>query len=95
METPSICRKLQLAGHQEIWLVDKALYGYGLTTSPHDCGLHRDEVMPTISWHRQREGREVFGAALKKTPMSTFGGWRRWARSRGGPLDWFDVGLCR
>lgn len=52
--------------------------------------------MPTISWHRQREGREVFGAALMKTPMKTFGGLRRWARSRGGPLDWFDVGLlCR
>ena len=96
MEIPSACRKLQLAGHQEIWLVDKALYGYGLTTSPHDWGLHRDEVMPTISWHRQREGREVFGAALMKTPMKTFGGLRRWARSRGGPLDWFDVGLlCR
>ena len=96
MEIPSACRKLQLAGHQEIWLVDNALYGYGLTTSPHDWGLHRDEVMPTISWHRQREGREVFGAALMKTPMKTFGGLRRWARSRGGPLDWFDVGLlCR
>ena len=44
MEIPSTCRKLQLAGHQEIWLVDKTLYGYGLTTSPRDWGLHRDEV---------------------------------------------------
>ena len=65
MEIPSVLRKLQLAGHQDLWLVDKALYG--LTTSPRDWGLHRDEVLPTISWHRRREGRDVLGF-LKKTP---------------------------
>ena len=65
MEIPSVCRKLQLAGHQDLWLVDKALYG--LTTSPRDWWLHRDEVLPAISWNRQREGRDVLGC-FKKTP---------------------------
>ena len=65
MEIPSVFRKLQLAGHQDLWLVDKALYG--LTTSPRDWGLHRDEVLPTVSWCRQREGRDVRGS-FKKTP---------------------------
>lgn len=65
MEIPSVFRRLQLAESQDIWLVDKALYG--LTTSPRDWGLHRDEVLPTVKWHRHREGRETFGS-FKKTP---------------------------
>ena len=65
MEIPSVFRKLQLAGHQDLWLVDKALYG--LTTSPRDWGLHRDEVLPTVSWCRQREGRDVRGILQEDT----------------------------
>ena len=65
MEIPVVFRKLGLASSQHIWLIDKALYG--LTTSPRDWSLHRDEVIPTISWHRDRDGRAVQGA-FRKTP---------------------------
>ena len=65
MEIPVVFRKLGLATNQHIWLIDKALYG--LTTSPRDWSLHRDEMVPQISWHREREGRTVKGA-FRKTP---------------------------
>ena len=48
MEIPRIFRQLGLASSEHLWLIDKALYG--LTTSPRDWCLHRNEVLPTISW---------------------------------------------
>ena len=65
MEIPVVFRKLGLATNQHIWLIDKALYG--LTTSPRDWSLHRDEVVPKITWRRQRHGKDVEGR-FKKTP---------------------------
>ena len=65
MEIPVVFRKLGLAESQHIWLIDKALYG--LTSSPRDWGLHRDETVPKINWKRERFGREVEGA-FKRTP---------------------------
>ena len=93
MEIPSVFRKLQLAGHQHLWLVDKALYG--LTTSPRDWGLHRDEVLPTVSWHRRREGRDVLGS-FKKTSDENI--WRIEEVDKisgGGSLDGPDVSVRR
>ena len=65
MEIPVVFRKLGLATNQHIWLIDKALYG--LTTSPRDWSLHRDETIPSFKWQRQRLGRKVHGA-FQKTP---------------------------
>ena len=65
MEIPVVFKKLGLATQQHIWLIDKALYG--LTTSPRDWSLHRDETIPKIRWRRHRQGREVQGA-FKRTP---------------------------
>ena len=45
MEIPTVFKKLGLAGNQHIWLVDKALYG--LTSSPRDWSLYRDETIPS------------------------------------------------
>ena len=65
MEIPVVFRKLRLVETHHIWLIDKALYG--LTSSPHDWGLYRDGTVPTITWKRDRLGREVKGA-FKRTP---------------------------
>ena len=65
MEIPSVFRKLNLADKDHLWLIDKALYG--LTTSPRDWTIHRDEIVPTVSWERERMGRTVYGS-FKKTP---------------------------
>lgn len=37
-------KKLGLAAADEIWLIEKALYG--LVASPRDWGLYRDEMTP-------------------------------------------------
>ena len=65
MEIPVVFRKLGLATSQCIWLIDKALYG--LTTSPPDWSLHRDETIPGILWQTSLHSREVQGAC-RKTP---------------------------
>ena len=51
MEVPSIFKRLGLAGQDDVWLIERALYG--LTSSPRDWGVHRDEVLPTLRWTRQ------------------------------------------
>lgn len=63
MEIPVVFRKLGLAGTDHVWLIDKALYG--LTTSPRDWGLHRDETIPKITWKRPRNGKVVKGSFVK------------------------------
>ena len=65
MNIPVVFRKLKLAENNQVWLIDKILYG--LTTSPRDCGLYRDETIPTIKWTRLRENRAVNGCS-KKSP---------------------------
>ena len=65
MEIPMVFRKLGLAENHHIWLIDKALYG--LTSSPRDWSLYRDETVPQFSWQRDRDGRQVKGS-FKRTP---------------------------
>eukprot|EP00438_Fugacium_kawagutii_P019078 Skav200865 [mRNA] locus=scaffold3214:128100:133379:+ [translate_table: standard] len=59
MEIPSIFKRCKLAEPDEVWLIDMAVYG--LTTSPRDWSLHRDETLPTIKWQRQTSCGELQG----------------------------------
>ena len=63
MEVPTVFKRLGLAAQDDIWLIEKALYG--LVSSPRDWCVHRDEVMPTISWRRTRQGAVVVGHFIK------------------------------
>eukprot|EP00438_Fugacium_kawagutii_P026282 Skav208236 [mRNA] locus=scaffold2601:200137:204873:+ [translate_table: standard] len=51
MEVPSIFKRCGLADQDDVWLIEMAVYG--LTTSPRDWSLHRDETLPSIKWQRQ------------------------------------------
>ena len=51
MEVPTIFKHLGLADAEDVWIIEKALYG--LVSSPRDWGIHRDEVLPTLRWHRK------------------------------------------
>ena len=64
MEVPTVFRKLGLATQNDVWVIEKALYG--LVGSPRDWCLYRDETLPTVAWTRLRHGREVKGS-FKKT----------------------------
>jgi len=64
MEVPTVFRKLGLATQNDVWVIEKALYG--LVGSPRDWCLYRDETLPTVAWTRMRHGREVKGS-FKKT----------------------------
>ena len=59
MEIPSIFRHLGLADAEDIWLIEKALYG--LVSSPRDWCIHRDQVVPTLRWQRTAEGKMTEG----------------------------------
>eukprot|EP00435_Cladocopium_sp_Y103_P036696 s2415_g9.t1 len=50
MSIPSIFKRLGLAGEEDVWLVEMALYG--LTTSPRDWSVHRDAVLNKLTWKR-------------------------------------------
>ena len=50
MEVPAIFQRLGLADQNDVWLIEKALYG--LISSPRDWCVHRDEVLPVRRWHR-------------------------------------------
>ena len=63
MEVPTVFRKLGLAGSDDVWIIQKAVYG--LTSSPRDWCLYRDETLPTMSWRRLREGHEVEGRFVR------------------------------
>ena len=54
MEVPTIFKHLGLADAEDVWVIEKALYG--LVSSPRDWGIHRDEVLPTLRWHRDIGG---------------------------------------
>ena len=51
MEVPTIFKHLGLADAEDVWIIEKALYG--LVSSPRDWGIHRDEVLPTLRWNRK------------------------------------------
>ena len=57
-EVPSVFKRLGLANSDSIWLVSKALYG--LTTSPRDWGIHRDQTVPKIGWNRTDKDGKVW-----------------------------------
>ena len=60
MTIPAVFRALGLAREDEVWVVEMALYG--LTTSPRDWGVHRDNTLPQLRWHRaDKDGRELTG----------------------------------
>ena len=47
-EIPQVMRRLGMAKDEEVWLISKALYG--LTTSPRDWSVSRDQKIPQIKW---------------------------------------------
>ena len=47
-EIPQVMRRLGMAKDDEVWLISKALYG--LTTSPRDWSVSRDQKLPQIKW---------------------------------------------
>ena len=47
-EVPQVMRRLGMAKDEEVWLISKALYG--LTTSPRDWSVSRDQKLPQIKW---------------------------------------------
>eukprot|EP00435_Cladocopium_sp_Y103_P053777 s587_g17.t1 len=60
MSIPSIFKRLGLAGEEDVWVVEMALYG--LTTSPRDWSIHRDLTLKELTWKRTSEdGRELEG----------------------------------
>ena len=63
MEVPTVFKKLGLAGPQDVWIIQKAVYG--LASSPRDWCIYRDEVVPTISWRRSKNGCELEGRFVK------------------------------
>ena len=63
MEVPTVFQKLGLAGPDDVWIIQKAVYG--LTSSPRDWCLYRDETLPTMSWRRNRQGQEVDGSFIR------------------------------
>eukprot|EP00435_Cladocopium_sp_Y103_P030555 s975_g7.t1 len=65
MEVPAVFRRLGLAESHHIWVVEKALYG--LTSSPRDWAIYRDERIPTMTWKRIRDDRPLTGS-FEKTP---------------------------
>ena len=48
MEVPSVFKELGIAQRDEMWVVDKAVYG--LTTSPRDWSVHRDIEIRKMEW---------------------------------------------
>ena len=89
MEIPVVFRKLGLAETNQVWLIDKALYG--LTTSPRDWGTYRDETIPQIAWTREREGKTVRGG-FQKTPDENV--WRiEEVNSETGDIIWTGLML--
>ena len=59
MSIPYIYVKLGLASHQDVWLVDAAMYG--LVASPRDWSDHRDETIPNMVWQREEDGKKWKG----------------------------------
>eukprot|EP00435_Cladocopium_sp_Y103_P018479 s2475_g4.t1 len=65
MEVPAIFRRLGLAESHHMWVVEKALYG--LTSSPRDWAIYRDEELPKMVWKRRHQD-QPFTGSFQKTP---------------------------
>ena len=59
MEAPAIFRECGLAQKDEVWIIDKAVYG--LTTSPKDWGVHRDGMFKKMVWTWEDENGATHG----------------------------------
>eukprot|EP00438_Fugacium_kawagutii_P021543 Skav211544 [mRNA] locus=scaffold5431:11157:19385:- [translate_table: standard] len=64
MEIPAVMKHCGLAEQGEVWLIEKALYG--LTTSPKDWGIYRDEELPKLTWTRM-VGEDKWHGTFQKT----------------------------
>ena len=64
MEVPKAFRAIGLATSDHVWVIEKALYG--LTTSPRDWGLHRNEELPKVTWQVWRDDL-LWNGTFKKT----------------------------
>ena len=51
VEPPRIMVQLGVVAADEVWLIDKALYGF--TSSPAHWAVHRDSVLSSIRWQQQ------------------------------------------
>ena len=60
MSIPYIYVKLGIASHQDVWLVDAAMYG--LVSSPRDWADHRDNTIPSMVWHREEAEKKWKGS---------------------------------
>ena len=58
-DIPTVYKRLGLASEDDVWVVEKALYG--LPGSPRDWSVHRDEEIPKMRWNRTVEGLERCG----------------------------------
>jgi len=65
MEVPTVFKKLGLAGPQDVWIIQKAVYG--LTSSPRDSGasIEMRWYRLYISWRRSKNGCELEGRFVK------------------------------
>ena len=75
VKPPQILREAGLVGPQELWKVDKALYG--LQSSPSDWGLFRDQQLGIWTWTRGQD--ECFLRATSEANL-----WRLCKRTSGG-----------
>ena len=66
MEVPAIFRECGLAGKEEVWIIDKAVYG--LTTSPKDWGVHRDSTFKKMAWSGEDEEGLRWDMKFEVTP---------------------------
>ena len=53
VEPPRIMVQLGVAAADEVWLIDKAPYGF--TSSPARWAVHRDSVLASIRWQQQQD----------------------------------------
>ena len=83
MEVPAVFRKLGLSGPGELWWIHLAMYG--LVTSPRDWCLHRDSILPKLTWKRLHQGSEVFGHFEKSVDDNI---WRLIEQDASGNCSW-------
>eukprot|EP00435_Cladocopium_sp_Y103_P037718 s3180_g10.t1 len=65
MSIPKIFKHLGLANDDDVWLVEMALYG--LTTSPKDWSIHRDDTLAKLTWKRSLDDGDVVTGRFEKS----------------------------
>eukprot|EP00435_Cladocopium_sp_Y103_P014795 s1755_g3.t1 len=86
MEIPLVFKRLGLASADEVWVIQKALYG--LSTSPRDWCLHRNATLPSMCWTRSWQDRSVTGCFVRTADENM---WRIQETDQDGTVRW--VGL--